>query len=891
MGSVTNYQYDILGRVTKISYPPTGADFVQYTYNDAANFVDSTNENGWKTRQIYDGLGRLTISDKISGSATYANVSYAYDWSNNVVGSTDVFSKTSRAQYDAVGRSTSEIGPDGNFTQQSYDDLHNWVRSSDQNGNSRCDVYDRLGRLISVIDMATVLCQAGIASNYSYDLAGNLVKLTNSNNQTTLYSRDNLHRLQATTLPDSSVESYLYDNDGNLVKKIDQKNTSTIFTYDALNRLSHATYCNSAITSDNYLYDANGRIVTRSSVNATVTYTYDARGRITGETDAVNAPNENYNPGCTIGTAASTVGSPQTYHMSYSYQGETLRQIAYPDGLKANYTYDPLGRIASVFTPGGRTYATFSYNKDDSIRGIGFGDGSVGNYTYDTLGRMIMLTLKNAGSTTILSLSYGYDKAGEMTSSTGQVNSQSVSEAYIYDALGRLTNATLANGSSSTILSYQYDNMGNRLVQSQNGVTTNYSYNATNNELKSYSAPGVAASYGYDPLGDLLSRTTGASTWTYVWDTPGHLLKALNNGSTQAAYAYDASGRRMESIEGGTTTFYAYLGTETLYEKSSGTSTDYVFGGGIRLGSVSGKGGSYYHEDALGSTRLVTSMTKQTVLFADSYQPFGSDNGTPTGSNTYKFTGKPFSAATGLYYYFQRWYDPSIGRFLSPDSNLGRRANPLTLNRYIYVTDSPLSGTDPSGLGCADSAFSFLSCAGNFLYDNTVGAAINSYNWYNSASDSDKRAFWIGVGVAVGIGVVVGLSCAFAGCVGLVLLGVGILTSVGGSYAAGATYRLAGGQSEGGLAATMFWGGIGAGAGFSLGYGVGAYAWNKNLVTPELGDETSAATSNPGTTYRLGTTSGRWYSSRPFESLGDLESEFGSASKPYPWQSSYRITS
>jgi len=53
--------------------------------------------------------------------------------------------------------------------------------------------------------------------------------------------------------------------------------------------------------------------------------------------------------------------------------------------------------------------------------------------------------------------------------------------------------------------------------------------------------------------------------------------------------------------------------------------------------------------DALGSTRLVTS-TSRTVVFSDNYQPYGQDNGTPTGSETYKFTGKPVSATTGLFY-------------------------------------------------------------------------------------------------------------------------------------------------------------------------------------------------------------------------------------------------
>src|SRR2546428_3358754 len=890
MGSVTNYQYDIRGRVTKTCYPATGADVRQSAYNDAANFVDTSNENGWKARQIYDGLGRLLISDRFSGPVSFTNATSTYNWADSVVSTTNVLGHTSITQYDAVGRLISETGPDGNSTQQAYDGLHNWVKSTDPKGNVQCNVLDRLGRLISVIQEASPLCETGIATNYNYDATGNLVKVTNANSQVTQHTFDSLSRVVKTTFSDGSVESYFYDNDGNIVRKLNQKSLLTIYSYDSLNRLTNTTYCGAGITSDNYAYDKDGRSVTVASINATVSYKYDARSRPTSETYAVNTGSTVYNPGCPTGSSSSTIGSTQPYTIGHAYQAENLRQLVYPDGLNINYTYDPLGRIASVFTPGGRTYATFSYNKDDTIKGIGFGDGSIGNYTYDILGRMLALTFKNPSGTTQLSLAYGFEKTGLLINSNGQVNSVAVGESYSYDPLGRLTNATVVNGSTSNTLWYQYDNLGNRLIQSQNGAITNYYYNATNNELKSTSGA-TTASYSYDTAGNLAGRTVGASTWTYSWDFSNHLSKAVNNGLTSGTYAYDASGRRLEASEGSATTFYAYLGTETLYEKSSGTSTDYVFGGGIRLGSVSGKGGSYYHEDALGSTRLVTSMTKQTVLFADSYQPFGSDNGTPTGSNTYKFTGKPFSAATGLYYYFQRWYDPSIGRFLSPDSNLGRRANPLTLNRYIYVTDSPLSGTDPSGLGCADSAFSFLSCAGNFLYDNTVGAAINSYNWYNSASDSDKRAFWIGVGVAVGIGVVVGLSCAFAGCVGLVLLGVGILTSVGGSYAAGATYRLAGGQSEGGLAATMFWGGIGAGAGFSLGYGVGAYAWNKNLVTPELGDETSAATSNPGTTYRLGTTSGRWYSSRPFESLGDLESEFGSASKPYPWQSSYRITS
>src|SRR3989442_16036189 len=103
----------------------------------------------------------------------------------------------------------------------------------------------------------------------------------------------------------------------------------------------------------------------------------------------------------------------------------------------------------------------------------------------------------------------------------------------------------------------------------------------------------------------------------------------------------------------------------SVYQVASGTSTDHILADGLRIGTVSGKTGSYYHEDALGSTRPVTSMTKQTILFADSYQPFGQDSVPPTASATYKFTREPYSATTGLYYYLPRSYNPSVGRFIS----------------------------------------------------------------------------------------------------------------------------------------------------------------------------------------------------------------------------------
>jgi len=61
------------------------------------------------------------------------------------------------------------------------------------------------------------------------------------------------------------------------------------------------------------------------------------------------------------------------------------------------------------------------------------------------------------------------------------------------------------------------------------------------------------------------------------------------------------------------------------------------------------------------------------------------------------FTGQRLDS-TGLYYYGARYYDPAIGRFISPDPVVQNFKNPQTLNRYSYCLNNPLKYVDPTGL-------------------------------------------------------------------------------------------------------------------------------------------------------------------------------------------------
>jgi RHS repeat-associated protein len=499
-----------------------------------------------------------------------------------------------------------------------------------------------------------------------------------------------------------------------------------------MNRLSTVTYCGTTITGTSYVYDKNGNPLQVLNENATVTYIYDFRNRVLNETYAVNTATRTVvDLGCSGsgGSITRTGGVAKTYTVATTYNGELVNTIAYPTiyawnpDITIKYSYDGLGRILNVLNVSTSVYfAQLTYSKADQVVGVQYGNGLIGNYTYDKLSRPNIITLKNPSTNNVMmSLTYSYNNTGTVSSLVGQVNSATVNEQYKYDPLQRLVNSTVTNGGGKTAFWYQYDNVGNRMAQGINGTVTNYTYNQANNELVSSSSPGTSTAYSYDQDGRLLNKnvtTTGTVRWYYTWDQAGDLLK-VTNSTGQALYAYDGGGRRVEAVESGPVWYFAYAGTEVLYKNRLNTyNCAYIFASGLRIANFANGSTYYYHADALGSIRMIT-YPNAAVAYTNGYQPYGQYTGTLTGNlgkwAIDKFDGKPFSISTGLYYDYQRWYDPSIGRFISPDPLAGHRAYPQSLNRYLYVLDSPTSNIDPAGRDCFSSLTDFGGCAGGFL--------------------------------------------------------------------------------------------------------------------------------------------------------------------------------
>jgi len=103
------------------------------------------------------------------------------------------------------------------------------------------------------------------------------------------------------------------------------------------------------------------------------------------------------------------------------------------------------------------------------------------------------------------------------------------------------------------------------------------------------------------------------------------------------------------------------------------------------------------HQDSLGSTSVVTNTSGAQYGYTR-YYPYGSTRDSSGSLDTdKKFTGQRLDG-TGLYYYGARYYDPSIGRFISADPISIPAGAVAALSRYSYSYNNPLKYIDPSGL-------------------------------------------------------------------------------------------------------------------------------------------------------------------------------------------------
>jgi YD repeat-containing protein len=99
-------------------------------------------------------------------------------------------------------------------------------------------------------------------------------------------------------------------------------------------------------------------------------------------------------------------------------------------------------------------------------------------------------------------------------------------------------------GSHPYAIAFTYDNVGNRLSQTRDGVTTGYQYN-DRDQLTTETVAGASTTYAYDRAGRMVSKTDASGTTTYGWLDNDRMVSVTGPG-VAVAYEYDHQGRRVQ---------------------------------------------------------------------------------------------------------------------------------------------------------------------------------------------------------------------------------------------------------------------------------------------------------------------------------------------------------
>ncbi len=363
--AVTNYNYDVLNRLTTISYPD--ATLATYGYDELSRLTTATNPNGAVTI-AYDNRSRISaVTDVFGQVVSYAydansnrtqlnlngapNVSYQYDVINRLTQLTDSGDLNTTFAYDATNKLTSRMLPNSIVTTSQYDGLNRLTGLTHAKaGTTLADFQYQFNAVNNIIQM---IDDAG-AHNYTYDSLDRLTAATHPNQANESYTYDDVGNRIAShqgssysyqpfnRLVTANSNSYAYDANGNLISKTDTSGTGT-YTWDYENRLKQASV--SGGVTVNYSYDALGRRIERTSISSgLVRFVYDGAD-VLRELDGSGNTIADYlnGPGIDNKLRQITVGT--TSYFLTDHLGTTRALSDASGNIASTQSYDSFGNL------------------------------------------------------------------------------------------------------------------------------------------------------------------------------------------------------------------------------------------------------------------------------------------------------------------------------------------------------------------------------------------------------------------------------------------------------------------------------------------------------------------------------------------------------------------
>jgi RHS repeat-associated protein len=536
------FGYDALGRAN-LSEHAGGADRVTIVFDDASQSKRSIVTDAFGVSRTYDyalpgGVYKhQKVSRACSGCATLVESETVYNGDGSIYAVFDAnriftrISETRAGLLDYHSRETSngtflrsaqwhptfrlptsvsagdvrqsfEYDAQGNLTRYAIKALgvpggYPWERASVYTYNAYGQVLTEDGPRTDVTDKTT----------YAYDAQGNLTTVTNAVGHVTHLTNYDAHgRVGRIVDPNGLAINLVYDARGRLVSRTVGLETTT-YGYDGAGQLLKVTMPSGAFIA--YGYDAAHRLTgVQDNFGNRIAYTLDAMGNRTKEE---------------IFDAAQTlVQSRASVFDVYN----RLQQDIGAANQTTTYAYDNLDNVLSVADPLNRTTS----------------------YQYDALNRLIQTTDAANGV-----IRYGYYNANDVLTSVSDPRNLTTWRTLDTNLSGPPT-ATISPDSGRTTVAYD---SANNVIQKKDdkGQTTAYQYDALNRLIQETRADGQVVVYGYDSgpngIGKLTSVADPSGTTSWRYDANGRVAQktqTIGGVSLQTDYVHDSRGQLVHVI-------------------------------------------------------------------------------------------------------------------------------------------------------------------------------------------------------------------------------------------------------------------------------------------------------------------------------------------------------
>jgi RHS repeat-associated protein len=555
---VFSFAYDANGNLLSRTLTSAGAASKwSYTYNSAGQALTATDPVGNVTAYAYDARGNLVRVTNALGQVTLLS---SYDANGRPLKIQDPNGLVTTLTYNFRGQVTSKT--EGQWvTIYSYDAAGQLIRLTRPDRSFLTFTYDPAHRLIGIAD------SLGNRMAYTLDAASNRIQeqvfaASGALSRTRSYAYDAVNRLSQAIGALGQATHYSYDPNGNLTQISDPLGHTTTRTYDPLNRLIGTTDANGGVTG--FSYDALSRLAGVTDPRGLATsYAYDGLNDVT----SLNSPDTGLTAR-TYDAAGNVVASKdaRARTTTYTYDGlNRVTQAAFADGTAILYQYDQgangVGRLTAMTDPSGTTRWAYDIHgrvteKDQTSGGL----TRTTSRTYNAVTGQLANTIYPSGSTIVFS----YDANGRI----GAIGyhrrridpARPLLSQIAYQPFGPASSWLTGNGAS---YSRTFDQDG-RIAQLvlPSGNTSRLGYDAAS-RITGIAETGLPAkAFGYDALDRIVNYASGTTTQTYAYDASGNRTGFTEKQppfvNAALTYRYDKASNRLLAIGGSWNERFAY---------------------------------------------------------------------------------------------------------------------------------------------------------------------------------------------------------------------------------------------------------------------------------------------------------------------------------------------